>query len=1165
MGKDSRVQYTDRRSRSSGSTASRDRRGQQSSPSPESTSRVIVTKVESGPPIELPEGAVATTKHEEWTTKKKVQQVVTKEVETRVQRQLVTEDGKVVEDSGPQITQKTREEKKINEDEDTQHKSNGDDLPGQGYVTVPGATVISTKTESRQKSHEVKEDHKETHDEQMEEMSGKEFHRRALMDRDSDGMLMRRVGSPTSSTAYSTAGPRIVNQYSKRHKVTDKDDVQEISREKDGAVTTERTMTHQTEEEADDEVPESDQESDHEERRMITYSPEVKESSEKEHRLYVHRDHRDHNDIHDSISERAHRERLRGSSVTESQRKDALTREKLDYGKEEHTRRSSGSRHRHHDQHRSHRDERHRSSSHHHKHKPFSRSSSPARTGTMRSDASSQTSTPRGQYYMGEYDDHRDGRIHDRTESREKSNKGHESVRRHESFHHEARSSYTPLNNNGLNVHRSHSQRSASTGADDTRYRTVDHENSRRREHHHQHHRDDRRSVSPPSRSPSQKYYLGEDPWRGSPTPPPVDDRNYSKSRDLRRAVVSRSHERSMADNSPERRDVFDMDNRKDLYAWEDHRSRDFYSHTTHLDDEERQAYLNSSQYRDDSGERRLASYSPQYYGPSYAVSAHSRSENKERDPDDPNRQVHRTKSNSRSEDVTTTPTQDGGKKVTVSKVRQNHSRSEMKYGDRGTLSPPPMSPPPAITNTYDYDGIDEIPDRRDRSRNGSYYKYSDYKGSREDLRESRTSDSRKHEYAYDLSEDPGINGHYKSASERQRAPDMHALIKNDSIDIVPDYYNRRKRYDGPPEDPVLTPPTFTPLRSPLSVKTADETKPAHGYQSMISKDSDLVRGHSNYTREEERPVKVQPLFSSNDGTWKSQSSFKNDDTLRSPPLYLLDDTASLRSNSSYRRDGSTLKSYNREESTKSEPFIVHNDDSVKLKPIENESYKTRPLFIPKDYEPIKIQPISKIERESGNAPSIFSLESLKSQRLKKDKDSSDYGSLKKEDTLKSNSKLNTESESLFQRDNQSYKDHSILNKENSSLMKWRNDKDNESVRSDHSKASTQTYTLEENNNTDSLKRTHLNPYFEPARKHGKQLGKSATITETPENELPMKPIRKKFLNKQAPPTKSGSRENLKKPQVPTRKTSPAGRKSTAPNAPAKKPGLVEVRGWDSR
>ncbi|KAG1652893.1 putative uncharacterized transposon-derived protein F52C9.6 [Nymphon striatum] len=223
-----------------------------------------------------PPGAVATTKHEEWTTKKKVQQVVTKEVETRVQRQLVTEDGVIVEDSGPQITQKTREEKKTNEEEDNQHKTPTGEPPTDGYAVTPGAAVITTRTESRQNSHEVKEDHKETHDEHVEDISGEEFHRRAVMGHEvSDGALMRRSGTPSSY--YSSTGPRIVNQ----------------------------TVTHQTEEEADDEVPEdAADEVDH--YGIIIRSKRKDEEQHREHREHRRREH--HHREQEQEQHREHRE-----------------------------------------------------------------------------------------------------------------------------------------------------------------------------------------------------------------------------------------------------------------------------------------------------------------------------------------------------------------------------------------------------------------------------------------------------------------------------------------------------------------------------------------------------------------------------------------------------------------------------------------------------------------------------------------------------------------------------------------------------------------------------------------------------------------------------------------------------------------------------------------
>lgn len=47
---------------------------------------------------------------EEVVTKRKTELTTTRQIETRVKRQVVFEDGKVVEDSGPQISTNTTED-----------------------------------------------------------------------------------------------------------------------------------------------------------------------------------------------------------------------------------------------------------------------------------------------------------------------------------------------------------------------------------------------------------------------------------------------------------------------------------------------------------------------------------------------------------------------------------------------------------------------------------------------------------------------------------------------------------------------------------------------------------------------------------------------------------------------------------------------------------------------------------------------------------------------------------------------------------------------------------------------------------------------------------------------------------------------------------------------
>ena len=58
---------------------------------------------------------------EEWIKKRKVEQVTTKQIETRVKRQVVvTEDGEVVDDSGPQVTTNTHEDTETKQEEHTE-------------------------------------------------------------------------------------------------------------------------------------------------------------------------------------------------------------------------------------------------------------------------------------------------------------------------------------------------------------------------------------------------------------------------------------------------------------------------------------------------------------------------------------------------------------------------------------------------------------------------------------------------------------------------------------------------------------------------------------------------------------------------------------------------------------------------------------------------------------------------------------------------------------------------------------------------------------------------------------------------------------------------------------------------------------------------------------
>lgn len=216
------------------------------------TTRVVSKRVEPAPPIEILPDGTPTSKYEEWTTSRKIVNHKTKQVETRVQRQLVYEDGKVVTDSGPQISTKTTEDNRTEETENTDHKSRDGENLDPHYVADPGSVrVITEKTESRQTTREKKEENVELHDEGFQELTGTDLHQKALR-APVDELFTQEIDvrRPFSGkvTRYTCRG----------QKTTDKEEINEVSEWKDGEMTTETTTTRHHEEQHDEEIPENE-------------------------------------------------------------------------------------------------------------------------------------------------------------------------------------------------------------------------------------------------------------------------------------------------------------------------------------------------------------------------------------------------------------------------------------------------------------------------------------------------------------------------------------------------------------------------------------------------------------------------------------------------------------------------------------------------------------------------------------------------------------------------------------------------------------------------------------------------------------------------------------------------------------------------------------------
>ncbi|XP_046460622.1 mucin-5AC-like [Daphnia pulex] len=221
---------------------------------------------------------MAIEKQEEWIKKRKVEQVTTKQIETRVKRQVVVnEDGQVLDDSGPQVTTRTTEDTETKREEHTE-KTGGDGdgtvatLPPEGWVAIPGAVIVRETHEKKSNTRDEIDERLETEEvHHLGHLTNQELEEALEKQRETGQALTWRRrqssvsgGSSGSESAerqlvapYST-GKRVVHQSRKHKRIIDQENTEERSEEKDGRITTE-TKRHEHHEEIDDnEEPEDD-------------------------------------------------------------------------------------------------------------------------------------------------------------------------------------------------------------------------------------------------------------------------------------------------------------------------------------------------------------------------------------------------------------------------------------------------------------------------------------------------------------------------------------------------------------------------------------------------------------------------------------------------------------------------------------------------------------------------------------------------------------------------------------------------------------------------------------------------------------------------------------------------------------------------------------------
>ncbi|XP_071627478.1 uncharacterized protein Chas isoform X1 [Temnothorax longispinosus] len=266
-----------------------------------------------------PENSVALIKEEEWETRKKKEITTTRQIETRVKRQVVLEDGEVVVDSGPFVTTNTTEDVEQQE-HTTQEKRTTGDQPREvdwrpaaaagGIVTGNGGNIVQKElNETVMRSREEIEERLETEDRQQLGDISDEAYQKAV--RNNRGDLRVALAESSKQLAPQSAGPRVIQHTTRSNKVIDTEKTLEKKELKaDGLIVTEKKRTVEHEEIKDDEVPDDGKNDDDDEA-----SETKKESSQR----YVKKR---EEDVVDYISagERVGREMRYVAETTEGER-----------------------------------------------------------------------------------------------------------------------------------------------------------------------------------------------------------------------------------------------------------------------------------------------------------------------------------------------------------------------------------------------------------------------------------------------------------------------------------------------------------------------------------------------------------------------------------------------------------------------------------------------------------------------------------------------------------------------------------------------------------------------------------------------------------------------------------------------------------------------------
>lgn len=216
-------------------------------------------------------------KYEQWTTTKTKVNHKTRQVETRVSRQLLVEDGRVIADSGPQVTTRIKEDNKLTEREKEKAPKSRASFEALDAAQEVGdgksrGRVLGEKKQVQRKSREVREENMQYHDERFKELSGHDVHRKAIQ---APHELITITNDDNATGAASKPRGKMVHYSNKGKKYEDTDEILEVAKLAiDGSITKEVKRTKHHQEIEDDEKPDETGEAD-----QLRNTPTVTRSS----------------------------------------------------------------------------------------------------------------------------------------------------------------------------------------------------------------------------------------------------------------------------------------------------------------------------------------------------------------------------------------------------------------------------------------------------------------------------------------------------------------------------------------------------------------------------------------------------------------------------------------------------------------------------------------------------------------------------------------------------------------------------------------------------------------------------------------------------------------------------------------------------------------------